>query len=179
MVGALLFLISYHKAGHSLIDREDRLQRNKIGAINMFIVNTEAAIYKDGRYLLCQRSEKEDHAPGALALIGGKVEMDGASSDVLERTIIREVAEEVGLVIEGRPRYIHSTSFETDQGEPVVNVIFLCEKFSGEPYAVSADEVTAVYWMTPEEVYGNPDAKEYLKDYIRMAEDVRMKRISV
>ena len=145
----------------------------------MFIVNTEAAIYREGRYLLCRRSEKEEHAPGGLALIGGKVEMEGASSDILERTIAREVEEEVGLVIEGRPRYVHSTSFVTDQGEPVVNVIFLCEEFSGEPYAVSADEVAAVYWMTPEEVYDHPDAADYLKDYIRRAEGVRMKGISV
>lgn len=145
----------------------------------MFIVNTEAAIYKDGRYLLCKRSEKEDHAPGGLALIGGKVEMEGASSDILERTVAREVEEEVRLVIEGRPQYVHSTSFVTDRGEPVVNVIFLCERFSGEPRAVSADEVAAVYWMTPEEVYGNPDAADYLKDSIRKAEAVRMKGISV
>ncbi|MGN7386151.1 NUDIX hydrolase [Sporosarcina sp. SAFN-015] len=145
----------------------------------MFIVNTEAAIYRDGRYLLCQRSEKEDHAPGGLALIGGKVEMEGASSDILERTIAREVQEEVGLVIEGHPRYVYSTSFVSDLGEPVVNVIFLCEQFSGEPYAVSADEVAALFWMTPEEVYEHPEAADYLKDYVRKAEDVRLKGISV
>lgn len=145
----------------------------------MFIVNTEAALYRNGRYLVCKRSEKEEHAPGGLALVGGKVEMEGASSDILERTVAREVAEEVGLVIEGRPRYVHSASFVTDLGEPVVNVVFLCEEVSGEPYAVSADEVAAVYWMTPEEVYGNPNAADYLKDYIRKAEDVRLKGISV
>ncbi|MDW0116665.1 NUDIX domain-containing protein [Sporosarcina thermotolerans] len=145
----------------------------------MFIINTEAAIYKDNHYLICKRSEKEEHAPGGIALIGGKVELEGASSNILERTIIREVEEEVGLIIEGRPRYVHSTSFVTDHGEPVVNVIFLCEEFSGEPYAVSADEVADLYWMTPEEVYKHPDAKEYLKDYIRMAEDVRVKGIPV
>lgn len=145
----------------------------------MFIVNTEAAIYREFRYLLCKRSEKEDHAPGGLALIGGKVELEGASSDILESTIAREVAEEVGLTIEGQLRYVHSTYFVTDQGEPVVNVIFLCEEFSGEPYAVSADEVAAVYWMKPEEVYEHPDAAEYLKDYIRMAEDVRVKGIPI
>ena len=100
----------------------------------MFIVNTEAAVFRDGRYLLCRRSEKEEHAPGGLALIGGKVELEGASSGVLEQTIVREVEEEVGIRIEGRPRYVHSTSFVTDLGEPVVNVIFLCEEFSGEPH---------------------------------------------
>ncbi|MCG7343407.1 NUDIX domain-containing protein [Sporosarcina sp. ACRSL] len=145
----------------------------------MFIVNTEVAIYREGRYLLGRRSEKEEHAPGGIGLIGGKVELEGASSDILERTVAREVEEEVGLVLEGRPRYVHSTSFVTDQGEPVVNVIFLCEEFSGEPYAVSPDEVSAVYWMTPEEVYHHPDATDYLIDYIRRAEDVRLSGIRV
>ena len=145
----------------------------------MFIVNTEAAIFSEGRYLLCRRSEKEEHAPGGLGLVGGKVEMEGASSAILERTIAREVEEEVGLVIEGHPRYVHSTSFITDQGEPVVNVIFLCEEFSGEPYAVSADEVAAVYWMTPEEVYDHPEATDYLIDYIRRAEEVRLNGIRI
>ncbi|WP_252505141.1 NUDIX domain-containing protein [Sporosarcina sp. Marseille-Q4943] len=145
----------------------------------MFIVNTEAALYKDGRYLICRRSEKEEHAPGGIGLVGGKVELEGATSDILERTIAREVKEEVGLVIEGRPRYVSSTSFVTDLGEPVVNVVFLCEAFSGEPYAVSVDEVAAVYWMTPEEVYSHTEAADYLKDNIRKAEEVRMKGTSV
>ena len=145
----------------------------------MFIVNTEAAIYRDGLYLLCRRSEKEEHAPGGLGLVGGKVELEGATSDILERTIAREVEEEVGLVIEGRPRYVHSTSFLTDQGEPVVNVIFLCEEFSGEPYAVSADEVAAVYWMTPEEVYDHPEAADYLKEYVQKAEGIRKNGIPI
>ncbi|MFS0689536.1 NUDIX domain-containing protein [Sporosarcina sp. 179-K 8C2 HS] len=140
----------------------------------MFIVNTEAALYKDGRYLLCRRSEEEEHAPGGIGLVGGKVELEGATSDILERTIAREVEEEVGLVVSGHMRYVCSTSFITDLGEPVVNVVFLCEEFSGEPYAVSADEVAAVYWMTPEEVYAHPEAEDYLKEYIRRAEDVRL-----
>lgn len=139
----------------------------------MFIVNTEAAIYRDGRYLIIRRSEKEEHAGGGISLVGGKVEIEGNSTDILERTIIREVAEEVGLVIASRPRYIHSTSFVMDTGIHVVNVIFLCEDAEGEPYAASANEVDAVYWMTPEEVYDHPKAADYLIDSIRKAEVLR------
>ena len=62
----------------------------------MFIVNIEGAIYKDGKWLIVRRSDKEDHAPGTLALVGGKVDQEGNTTDILERTLIREVEEEVG-----------------------------------------------------------------------------------
>ena len=139
----------------------------------MFIVNTEAAIYRDGRYLIIKRSEKEEHAAGMISLVGGKVEIAQDSSEVLERTIIREVEEEVGLVIDGRPRYIQSTSFVTDTGDHVVNISFLCEGVEGEAYIASSDEVDAVYWMTPEEVYAHAKALDYLKDSVEKAEALR------
>lgn len=139
----------------------------------MFIVNTEAAIYKDGKYLMIRRSEKEAHAGGQLSLVGGKVEIEEPSTNVLEKTIIREVKEEVGLTIVGRPRYIQSTSFVTDTGAHVVNVIFLCEKVGGEAYAASIDEVDGVYWMTPGEVYAHAELPDFLKDSVEKAELLR------
>lgn len=142
----------------------------------MFIVNTEAAIFQDGKYLLIKRSEKESHAGGKLSLVGGKVEIDEPSTNVLEMTIIREVKEEVGLTIIGRPRYIQSTSFVTDTGAHVVNVIFLCEEVEGEAYAASSDEVDAVYWMTPEELLAHEVLPDFLKDSVEKAESLRSKR---
>ena len=139
----------------------------------MFIVNTEAAIFRDGKYLMIRRSEKEAHAGGQLSLVGGKVEIEEASVNVLEKTIIREVKEEVGLTIVGRPRFIQSTSFVTDTGAHVVNVIFLCEEVEGEAYAASSDEVDGVYWMTPEEVYAHAELPDYLKDSVKKAESLR------
>ena len=140
----------------------------------MFIVNTEAAIYRDGRYLICKRSEKEEHAGGELSLVGGKVELEGHSSDILERTIIREVEEEVGLILIGNLHYIQSTSFVMDTGVAVVNVSYLCENFAGEAYAVSADEVEEVYWMTTEEIVDHPDVPDYVKASIERAEALRL-----
>lgn len=139
----------------------------------MFIVNTEAAIYKEGSYLIIKRSEKEEHAGGQLSLVGGKVESGEDSTHVLEKTIVREVKEEIGLSIVGRPCYIQSTSFVTDTGVHVVNISFLCEDFEGEPYVASHDEVEAVYWMTPEEIYLNTAAPDYLKDSVEKAEGLR------
>ena len=48
-----------------------------------YIVNVEGAIVRDGRFLMAVRSEQEAHAPGTLALVGGKVDVpvtvDGAA----------------------------------------------------------------------------------------------------
>jgi hypothetical protein len=40
----------------------------------LYIVNVEGAIYLEDRYLLIVRGPGEDHAAGALSLVGGKVD---------------------------------------------------------------------------------------------------------
>ena len=42
----------------------------------MFIVNVEGAIYRDEKWILIRRNEKEEHAGGVLSLISGKCEID-------------------------------------------------------------------------------------------------------
>lgn len=65
----------------------------------MFIVNVEGAIYKDNKWLIGKRSEKEDHAANTLSLIGGKVEQEGNTDTILETTLRREITEEVGISV--------------------------------------------------------------------------------
>jgi 8-oxo-dGTP diphosphatase len=43
----------------------------------MFMVNVEGAIRKDDRWLIIERSKKEEHAGGLLSLVGGKVDYEG------------------------------------------------------------------------------------------------------
>ncbi|EPD51022.1 hypothetical protein HMPREF1210_02213 [Paenisporosarcina sp. HGH0030] len=135
----------------------------------MFIVNVEGAIYHDGKWLLIRRSEKEEHAGGSLSLVGGKVEIEGVSSDILERTLKREIAEEVGIEVSNL-RYVNSSSFVTDSGIHVVDIIFLCDHHSGEAYAKSPDEVDVVLWMTTEQIVNHHDVPGYLKDNIKLAD---------
>ena len=57
-----------------------------------FVINTEAAIYKDEKWLVGVRSKKESEAPGLLSFVGGTVdESDTANVDTLEYALIREV----------------------------------------------------------------------------------------
>lgn len=42
----------------------------------LYIVNVEAAVYKNDKWLIIKRSEKEEHASGLLSMVGGKVESE-------------------------------------------------------------------------------------------------------
>lgn len=55
---------------------------------NHFIVNVEGAIFRGNKWLIIKRSKKEEHAAGMLSLVGGKVEHEGDSADILERTVM-------------------------------------------------------------------------------------------
>jgi 8-oxo-dGTP diphosphatase len=67
------------------------------GELQMFYVNVEGAVFKDDKWLIIGRSMKEEHAGGLLSLVGGTVENEGNTKDILERTIKRELFEEVGI----------------------------------------------------------------------------------
>lgn len=137
----------------------------------MFIVNVEGAIYKEGKWLIVKRSEKEDHAPGALALVGGKVDQEGNSTYILERTLIREVEEEVGVIVSNLT-YVNSSSFIADSGVPVVDIVFLCSYEFGEPYAKDPDEVASVAWMSTQEILDSEEIPDFLKVNIQLADNL-------
>ncbi|MEI5907377.1 NUDIX domain-containing protein [Bacillus spongiae] len=135
----------------------------------MFVVNVEGAIYSNGKWLLILRSEKEEHAGGTLSLVGGKCEVEGVSSDILERTLKREIYEEVGSEVNDL-KYVNSSSFVTDSGINVIDIVFLCHHKLGEPYAKSSDEVEDVLWMTTSEILAHREIPAYLKKNIKLAE---------
>ncbi len=136
----------------------------------MFIVNVEGAIIKDDKWLIIKRSEKEEHAGGELSLVGGKTDREGDTANILERTLKREIMEEVGIEVKDAMHYVCSSSFVTDSGKHVVDVVFLCEYAGGEAAAQSADEVAAVFWMTTEDILSHPTAAGFFKKYIGLAE---------
>lgn len=136
----------------------------------MFIVNVEGVVRKNDKWLIIERSKKEEHAGSLLSLVGGKVEKEGNSSDILEGTLRREILEEVGVNVKDGLSYIHSPSFVTNKGESVVDIVSLCEYESGEAFSKSTDEVENVLWLTTEEVLSYPNSPIYLKESINRAE---------
>jgi len=139
----------------------------------MFFINVEGAVYRGDKWLMIERSHKEEHAGGMLSLVGGTVDPEGASSDILERTLRRELMEEVGISVHDNMTYVRNTSFVLPDGREVVDIVFLCEWQNGEPYPKSVDEVEAVHWMTTEEIINHPQTESYLHDNIREADRLR------
>jgi 8-oxo-dGTP diphosphatase len=139
-----------------------------------YIVNVEAAIVRDGHYLLIVRGAGEAHAPGTLSLVGGKVEGQGQIEDVLEETARREVAEEVGVTLDAPLAYVRSVAFVADDGVPVVDIVFLGRYAGGEPTVYDQEEVTAIRWLTAAEVAADPLAPPWTRRSIELAEVTRL-----
>lgn len=135
----------------------------------MFAVNVEGAIHRNGKWLLIRRSEKEEHAGGSLSLVGGQCDIEGFSSDILERTLEREIFEEVGCKVSSL-KYVNSSSFVTDSGVNVIDIVFLCHHRSIEPFAKSVDEVDEILWMTTDEILDHTELPDYLKENIGLAD---------
>jgi 8-oxo-dGTP pyrophosphatase MutT (NUDIX family) len=143
-----------------------------------YVVNVEGAVVRseDGRYLMVVRGEQESHAAGALTFPGGKVEGAGSADDVLEETLRREIMEEVAVEVHDDMVYLESKAFVADDGEPVVDVVFLCRYRSGEPGVGDPGEVAAVRWMTAEEILAHPETPPWTRQSIELAERRRVAR---
>lgn len=138
-----------------------------------YIVNVEAAIYHQDKWLIATRSTQEEHAGGTLALIGGKVETSTIENDVLEKTVKREVLEEVGIEIHDEMHYVKSSFFTTQDGKPVIDIVFLCKYKHGEAKVMDPNELSSVHWMTFEEIINNPLIPSWTKDSIEKANQVK------
>lgn len=143
----------------------------------LYVVNVEAAIFKQDKWLIGERSETEDHAPGFFSMIGGKVENATNDNNILEETLKREVLEEVGVHIHDEIRYVKSSSFIADFGKHVIDIVFLCRHKEGEPIVCEPDELSSVCWMTIEEILVHKKVDVYTKESFKIAEKMRLKYI--
>ena len=70
--------------------------------------------------------------------------------------------------------YVHSTFFISDDGEPVVNVVFLCRYHSGIPVIIDRGEVADLRWMSTAEVLHDPATLPWTRKTIELAERKRI-----
>lgn len=139
----------------------------------LFIVNVEGVVRRETRYLLTVRSDAEPHAPGTLALPGGKLEPTDPQTASLEATLTRELLEETGVRAENF-RYLESKWFLTDDGEAVADVVFLCDYAGGELRVGDPDEIAEVLWLTAAEVMAHPKAPPWTRATVEKAEQLRL-----
>ena len=139
-----------------------------------YIINVQGAIYQDDRYLLGKRSQAETYMPGELGLPGGKIDLvDEIADDVILATLKREILEEVNVHVSDCHLLI--TRYFEAEGDPVLNLVYLCRYQSGEPIALDPDEVETVHWMTLDEALQNPNCREWTHLYLKKAEALRQK----
>lgn len=140
----------------------------------VYVVNIDGVVVRDGKYLLIERGEDEEHAAGRLSFPGGKVEQAPGNEDPIEETAARELYEEVGVEV-SHVQYVLSNTFEADDGTQALNILTLCEYEGGEPYPRAPDEVAAVHWLTADEIRER-DPPEFLRRFVDQIEEYRNAR---
>jgi len=117
----------------------------------------------DGKYLICKRSPNEKAFPNKWCVPGGKIEtkdfIDTPKDtsdhwfDIFEKTLMREVKEEVGLLIKNIG-YISNLAFIHPNGKSTMIVSLHADHDCGE-IKLQEEELTDHAWVTLEE------AKDY------------------
>lgn len=133
------------------------------------MVNVEVAIFRGGQWLIIQRSARERHAGGLLAMPGGTVEEYDSPDNVLEACARREVLEEIGVTLGPRLEYVESKLFHSARGRWVINVVFLADYESGDPVPQSPDEVAWAGWKRMEEIVQDSRCPVWLKNSLQAA----------
>ncbi|PIR04196.1 MAG: DNA mismatch repair protein MutT [Candidatus Magasanikbacteria bacterium CG11_big_fil_rev_8_21_14_0_20_39_34] len=142
-----------------------------------YIVNVEAAIYKQDKWLLATRSMKEKQSAGTLAMVGGKVENIEVENHVLEQTLHREILEEVGITIYDNMVYVKSSAFVNNDGKYVIDIVFLCQYKEGEAKPLDPNELSSVEWLTSHEIEEHQNIESWTKESLLLAEKIRTKKI--
>ena len=139
------------------------------------IVST-CIIYKDGKYLLLQRSFEKKVFPGKWTVPGGGLTIDDyintpkTTSDhwyfALEDSLRREIREEAGIEV-GKTNYLCDMTFIRPDNIPVIILSFYAPYKNGD---IKLDEDSINYvWVTYEEAK-KYDLVEGLIDEIKMVD---------
>lgn len=133
---------------------------------NFYSVLVNAVIIKDGQILISQRSMQEKHQPGAWTIPGGKIENYDDKEEIfgiVEKTLEKEVREEVGIEISKNVHLIMNNTFRHSKGHMVLALIFMCEYLGGK--AAPLEDTSNVAWINSTQINDYqfaPNVKEYL-----------------
>ena len=126
-------------------------------------VSITGIVRKNGKYLICKRSEKEKVFPNKWCVPGGKIEHSDFVStqkdtadhwlDIFEKVLKKEIKEETNLEIKDIG-YCSSLVFIRPNGYSTIIVSLFADYSDGE-IKLAADELTEYAWVTLDE------AKEY------------------
>lgn len=106
------------------------------------LVVAGALIDGDGRVLLAQRPAGKQHG-GLWEFPGGKVEPGEAP----EEALARELAEEIGIMVDPRAMVPAGFASEAAGGRPLVLLLFVIRRWEGAPRAIEAADIA---WVSPD-----------------------------
>lgn len=139
-----------------------------------------AIVVKDGKYLITRRAMTKKRFPGMWTVPGGKLESKDYLAlpkdtkdywyNVLERTLRREVAEEVGIDI-ANIVYVTSLATVHADGAPSLVISCMADYVSGE-VKLQEGETDQYVWVTLAEAKGY-DLIDGIYDELVMAENLR------
>jgi len=135
-------------------------------------------IVKDGKFLVVKRSLKEKAFPSLWTVPGGKlrtsdyIDTPKDTSDqwynVLEKLLIREIEEEVGLRIKNI-RYLLSLSYIRSDGLPTVIISLYCDWSKGK--VKLCKDLTDYAWISAKELK-NYEFLPGLREEIEMVDKI-------
>ena len=126
---------------------------------NLHEVAITAIIVKDGKYLIMRRSSAKERFPGLWTVPGGKLETSDYLKmkkdtvyywyNVLERTLKREVNEEVGIEIKNIG---YLTSLATVHKDSAPSLVISCiAEYAGGEVNLQKEESDDFAWVSSEE----------------------------
>jgi len=125
------------------------------------IVLVKGWVEKDGKFLLAKRGDQELHKPGIWSLPGGKVENETEEPDILQKTLRKEIKEEVNVDISDEIDLVYNNSFVRVDNAHVVSLTFLCHHKSGE--ARPLEDTKQIKWFTIEVLKEFNEVEDFLK----------------
>jgi 8-oxo-dGTP diphosphatase len=144
----------------------------------LFTVVITAIVVRDGKFLIMQRSPREEKFPSRWTVPGGKLhtadyihfEKDTPHYwyNVLERTLKREVKEEAGIDI-ANIRYVTSLASADPGKAPLLVISCLADHVGGE--VAFGDEMVDARWVLLEEARSH-DLIEGIFEELRMADQM-------
>ncbi len=147
---------------------------------NLHEIAITAIIVKDGKYLIAKRSPTKKRFPNMWTVPGGKLESSDYLAlekdtehywyNVLERTLRREVKEEVGIEIENI-EYLTSLATVHADGNPSLVISCIADYASGD-VTLQKEEMDEHAWVTLEEAK-NYQLIDGIYDELQMAEKKR------
>jgi len=128
--------------------------------IKTHIVLVTGIIQKRDKFLMAKRAAHDTQAAGDWAFPGGKVDLD-LGSDIIQKTLKKEIREEVGLEITDEIVLFGNDAFIRSSGHHVVNLLFLCRYKSG--IARPLEDQEEIRWFTLDELLNFSELPSYQK----------------